>query len=184
MKRFALAAVTAVLLAAPAVADEIEETLEAALEAYRAGDIKAAKEEVDFAAQLMAQQKAAGLADFLPEPLAGWTMEVDDTQSVAAFGGGMMASASYSNGNDRIDIQLMADNQMVNAMAAMFGNVAMMGSLGTVKRINRQKVVITNDGELQTMINNRIMVQIMGDGDAAVKEEYFKAMDIDGLVAF
>ena len=54
--RLAATAVLAVCLVMPAQADEVEETIEAALEAYRAGDIKAAKEEIDFVGQLLGQR--------------------------------------------------------------------------------------------------------------------------------
>ena len=182
--RLAATAVLAAVLVLPAQADEIEETIEAALEAYRAGDIKAAKEEIDFVGQLLGQLKAEGLKGFLPDPMEGWTREENDTQNASAFGGGQMASARYSDGSDDLEIQLMADNQMVTAMAAMFGNAALMGAMGTVKRINRQKLVLTNDGEVQSLINNRIMVQITGSADADTKLAYFEALDMDGLKDF
>ena len=182
--RIATSIVLAACLVLPAQADEVEETMAAALEAYRAGDIKAAKEEIDFVSQLLGQLKAEGLKGFLPEPLEGWTREDNETQNVAAFGGGQMASATYSNGSDQLEIQLMADNQMVTAMATMFGNAAMMGAMGTVKRINRQKLVLTNDGEIQSLINNRILVQINGSADADTKLAFFEALDMDGLKDF
>jgi hypothetical protein len=100
------------------------------------------------------------------------------------FGGGMMASATYTRDNDTIEIQLMADNQMVTSMAMMFGNAAMMGSMGQVKRIKRQKVVITKQGEVQAMIDNRIFVQISGRSPIEDKEAYFAALDISGLKDF
>lgn len=169
----------------PVQADEIEESLILALEAYQAGDINAAKEEIDYAAQLIAQMKAAGLVDFLPDALPEWTRAMDEGGGqLATFGGGMSASATYTRGTDAVEIQLMAENQMVTAMAGMFGNAAMMGSLGKVKRIKRQKVVITRQGELQAMIDNRIYVQISGTAPVADKEAYFAALDIRGLQDF
>ena len=78
----------------------------------------------------------------------------------------------------------MADNQMVTSMAMMFGNTAMMGSMGQVKRIKRQKVVVTKRGELQAMIDNRIFVQISGSAPVEDKEAYFEALDMRGLQDF
>jgi hypothetical protein len=100
------------------------------------------------------------------------------------FGGGMSTSATYTRENDRITIQLMADNQMVTAMAGMFGNSAMLGTMGQVKRIKRQKVVITQRGELQAMINNRIFIQINGQAPIEEMEAFFAAIDIRGLKEF
>ena len=187
LRKFCCLAIVALMTAPlPALADDVEESIAAALEAYRAGDIKGAKEEIDFASQLLGQLKAEGLSAFLPAPLEGWDREDKEssTQSMAAFGGGQMAEARYSNGSDSVDIQLMADNQMVTAMGAMFSNVALMGSLGKVKRVNGEKIVITQQGEVQTLINGRIMVQISGSADADTKVAYFEALDIDGLKDF
>ena len=176
--RSALAALVIFGFSVPAQADEIEESLQMALEAYQAGDINAAKEEIDYAAQLITQMKAAGLSDFLPEALPDWTRaDGEQNQAVMGFGGGMSASAAYARGDDRIEIQIMADNQMVTSMAMMFGNAAMMGSLGQVKRIKRQKVVITKRGELQAMIDGRVFVQITGKSPIEDKEAYFAAFN-------
>ena len=49
-----MVAAVAIGLSMPAAADEIEDTIAAALEAYRAGDVKLAKEEIDFVQQLLA----------------------------------------------------------------------------------------------------------------------------------
>ncbi len=187
--RFLLAplAVALVLGAAPAVADEVEEALEFALEAYRSGDLTLAKEEIDFAAQLIAQKKAATLGDYLPEPLPGWTRRDDDGGGAAAFGG-MTASASYvteGEGNrQHVEVQIVANSQMVSTMAAMFSNPALMGSAGTLKRINRQKVMIDQQGQLQTVVDNRILIMVSGNARAEDKEAYFSAIDLRALQDF
>ena len=181
-----IAAIAALGLAGPVAADDFTDSVEAALEAYKDGDIKTAKEEIDFAAQVLAQMKADGLKAFLPEALDGWERKENDDNSgaMAAFGGGQMAAATYSRDGKRIQIQIMADNQMVTAMAGMFSNSAMMAAMGKVKRINRQKVVVTNEGEIQTLVDGRIMIQITGNGAVEDKEAYFKAIDVKALKDF
>ena len=179
-------AVAVAMAAAPAAADEVEAAMEAALEAYRAGDVSAAKQELDYASTLLAQQKAASLSGFLPEPLEGWTREDGDANAMPAglFGGGLMAGADYTDGNERLNIQLMADNQMVAGMGAMLTNPQMMGQMGKVQRVKRQMVVVTNEGEVQSMINNRILVQITGNAAPETKLAYFERIDIDALKDF
>ena len=49
----ALALGLAIPVPTPVTADEVEDSIGAALAAYRAGDVKKAKEELDFAAQLV-----------------------------------------------------------------------------------------------------------------------------------
>lgn len=170
----------------PVGADDFTDSVEAAMEAYKNGDIKTAKEEIDFAAQILAQMKADGLKAFLPDALDGWERkdDRDNSGAMAALGGGQMAAASYSKDGKRVKIQLMANNQMVNGLAAMFSNPAMMAAMGKVKRLNRQKVVITKQDEIQTLVDNRIMIQISGNADVEDKEAYFKAIDVKELKEF
>jgi len=186
MRKAALALAVVTVLAPPAAADEIEDALSAALEAYRAGDVKLAKEEADYAATLLAQQKAEGLSSFLPEGPAGCTRrpDRDETQSMTAFGGGMMASAAYDCPGGRAEIQLMADNQMVTAMAAMFANPSMLATQGKVSRVQRAMVVATHDGEVRSLIGGRILVQISGSAPTEEKMALFEALNIRSLRAF
>lgn len=181
--RTVMAALLAVGLATPALADDVEAALEAALEAYRAGDIGLAREEVDFASTLLGQMKADGLLAFLPEPMDGWTRETGDGgQSFAAFGGGAVADAVYRGGGQQVEVTLMADNQFVSSMAVMFSNPAMMGATGTLKRKGRQRYVVTHEGEVQALVDGRILVQISGSPGAT--EAYFDLIDLEALKDF
>lgn len=185
--RLAATVILALALALPARADDVEDSIDAALQAYRAGDIKSAKDELDFAAQLLGQRKAQELQSLLPGPLPGWERQdadEGDAQAMTALGGGQMAGASYTSGSDSVEIQIMADNQMVTAMGAMFSSAAMMGSMGTVKRIGGEKVVVTRDGEVQALVGGRFMVQITGSADTETKQAYFEAIDLEALKAF
>jgi len=190
--RFATPLTTALALsltfgpAAPALADDIEDSLKAALEAYQAGDVKTAKEEADFASQLLGQKKAEGLKEYLPDAMQGWERTDGDvnTAGMGAFGGGQMANAVYSKDGDRVEVQIMANNQMVAAMAPMFSNPMLMGAAGKVTRINRQKAIVTPEGEIQALIDGRILIQISGSAPVADKEAYFALIDIDALKEF
>ena len=191
--RSAYAALTALALAAvPAVAqdtgeagasDEVEVSLEAALEAYRDGDLELAVEEVEYARQLMAQQKMQQLSNFLPEPLDGWIKEEGEAGGMPGLGG-MMASATYVGPEDTVEIQFMADNQMVASMMMMFSNTAMIGQMGELMRIGRQKVIRTNDNELQAMLDNNVLISISGNAPVETKKAYFERIDIKALEDF
>jgi hypothetical protein len=186
LRALALALVVAVSPYPPALADEIEATLEAALEAYRAGDIDAAKEEADFAAALLAERKAAGLSDFLPKPFEGWSRTEGDAPAgaPAMFGGGLMASAVYSGPPGDIEMTLMADNPLVASMGAMFSSPQLMAMQGEVRRVGRQRYVVTADGEITALVGNRILVQLSGSAPEAEKIAYFEAVDFAGLSDF
>ncbi|MGY6554040.1 MAG: hypothetical protein ACXIUM_05915 [Wenzhouxiangella sp.] len=167
---------------ASARADEIADALRSALSAYESGDLAAAHEDASFAAQLLAQAKAASLMEFLPEPLDGWRRSDGESQAHAAmmFGGGMTAEASYSGpGGANVEIQLLANSPM----ASMFANPAVMGAMGQVRRINRVSFVVTNDGQVQGMVGN-VLVQVSGSAPEDLKIAHIENMDLRALANF
>ena len=173
-------------LSTPLRADEVEDAIAAGLEAYQAGDIALAREELDFAATLLSQMKADGLAAFLPAAPEGWTRAEGETQALGAalFGGGLTAEAIDARDGAAMTMRFMADNPMDAAMSGVFDSAVAMGAMGRVARINRQKVIVTPDGELQALVNRRVLVSISGDGSPDEKVALFAAIDIAGLREF
>lgn len=189
MRTILAAAAAMILLAAPAKADEIAETLRAALEAYEAGDVAVAREEAEYAVQLLAQAKAGGLGAFLPEAPAGWTREMGDasagTGMMAMFGGGVTASATYlSPTGEDAEVQLVADSPMIAAMAAMFSSPAAMGAMGRVQRIKRINFAVDGDGEIKGMVGGKVMITVSGSASEADKIALIEAMDLAALASF
>jgi len=99
----------------------------------------------------------------LPEPLDGWTREVNTeaTAAMGMFGGGTTATGEYSNGSERFEITMMADNPSMMSMASMLSNPQMMASMGEIIRIQRQSFV-NQDGELTGMVDGRVLIQASG----------------------
>lgn len=185
MMRQICAAAFVATLALPALADDITDTLDSARAAYDDGDIQYTIEELTYALQLLNDIKAGSLQAFLPEPLAGWSREFDDEMAAGMgfMGGGIGASAEYTNGGDRFTITLMADNPMVAAMGGMLANSAMLTASGAqIVRVGREKFV-DQDGQLSALIGNRVLVQAEGpDADAIVA--HLEAMDLRELGSF
>ena len=172
----------------PASADEIEDSINTALEAYQAGDIAAAKGELDYVSQLLAQKQAASLGNILPAPFDGWSQEMTGNEAAAGmamFGGGLGTGAEYRKDGSSVEIQVMADSPLMATMMALFNNPAMAGATGgQLKRVGGQKVIQTPDGELQAVVHNRFMISVTGSAEAADKEAYFQAIDFDALESF
>lgn len=183
MKRLCLAAAAALALSTLARADEITDTLQSALDAYQAGDIAFALQDLAYATQLLNALKAEGLATFLPPAPDGWTRTDNSEigQSLGFMGGGTAAEASYEGGGREVTLTLMADNPMVTAMAGMFGNATLMAQAGKVTRIGRISFV-DQGGEITGLVGNRVLVQAKGDTEAAF--ELLGAMDLRGLSEF
>ncbi len=174
------------LLPVPAFADDVEASLQAALDAYRAGDVAAAKEEAEFAATLLGQIKAQHLGAYLPEAPEGWTRQdaSDAAGSAQMYGGGLVSQATYVRGEEEVTIALASDSPMVAAMSAMFGNAAAMGAMGRVIRVQGERAVLTPGGEIQALVNGRILVTVSGDAPDETKRMWFEAIDLAALADF
>lgn len=162
MFRATFYALALVGMANPSLADEVNDTLSSALQAYEEGDIDYAIEELDYARQLLKAMTTQELTGFLPEAPEGWTREIADNDmsaGLAFLGGGVGAEADYSNGTDRFTLSIMADNPMVTGFAGMIANAAMLGI--KMHRVGREKFFV-NDGELIGLVDNRILVQADG----------------------
>lgn len=183
-KRFVAVIAGALALPVPGFADEISDTLQAALDAYNAGDVAFALEEIDFARQKMVAMQADVFQQFLPEPPDGWTREIDsDMQAgLAMMGGGMGAGATYMSADrsQNYTITMMADNAMVMSMGAMVTNAAAMGM--QLERVGRQRVAISDDQAL-ALVNNRILVTAEGR-DSDLLLDAMKSIDFAALSSF
>jgi hypothetical protein len=91
------AALAALLLPMPAQADDITDALNAAIEAYEAGEVQDALAETAYATQLLNDLQSEGLAASCP-PAPGWTREVSDEPATGLgfMGGGSAAEAEYT----------------------------------------------------------------------------------------
>lgn len=176
--------VTFSLTTVPAFADEIEDILQGALEAYRDGDAKLAKEEVEYALELLKSAEGKGLQALLPEPMDGWTMELTDDSQGFAMLGGAGASAEYSNtaGDKYFNVTIATSPQIAGTFGAMFGSIATMGAMGELIRIQREKFVIS-DGQIQGLVDKRIYVNFEGE-DIDAMRAHLESMDIKALKDF
>jgi len=179
-----LIATAVACLPAIASADEIEDALNAAMEAYKSGDVGYAIEELDFARGKLNLLKTDEFAQFLPDAPEGWTREVNTemSASLGLMGGGVGAEADYVNeatGED-YTITIMADNPMVTGMASIVANASLMGL--QVERIGRQKFAV-QDGQLVGLVANRFLIQVDGR-DVETMKAALAQMDFGALAAW
>jgi hypothetical protein len=184
MKKLLLSCALAAAVASPALADEFTDTVALALEAYEEGDIAGARDEMEYAVTLLQGIEGAGFQSLLPEPLDGWTREIDTDASagMAMMGGGSMAMARYSDGEQTLELTLISGGAMAASLGAMLGNTQTMAMMGKVTRIKR-KSFVNSDGDLQGMVGN-VIVQLSGSASQEVKIEYIKALDFKALKSY
>lgn len=182
MTRFTSLLAALALSATPVLADEVTDTLSSALQAYEEGDIDYAIEELDYAKGLLNAMKTQALEAFLPPAPDGWTLEVESDMgsALSMMGGGAGTQGDYSNGTDTFTITIMANNPMITAFGGMISNASVLGM--NVIRIGRQKV-LEEDGQLSTLVDNRILVQAEG-AETEVMLPVLETMDFAALADF
>lgn len=178
------------LISAPVLvwADDVENAIKEALDAYKNKDIAAAQESLDYAGQLLRQQKGGMLEKYLPAPLDGWKAE--DASSAAAgagfLGGGVTAERVYKKGDKRITVSMVTDSPMLQGVMMMFGNPMFATSDGgKMQRINGQKAIVKmqpsdSHGEIRMVINNTL-VTVEGRADETELKAYAEKINVKGL---
>ena len=175
----------AVAATTPAAADAFEDTLAAALEAYRGGDFDAARRQLDAAEGHLSEAKAAQLDRFLPAPFPGWRRQIGEPCQLSAVSlGGVVAQAAYTDGQQTISVKLVAGSALVSSMAAMRESFLNLSPSAQIERIAGRNVVIDESGSLQGLIDNRVVVEIEGQADLQTKKAYFAAIDAPALSAY
>jgi len=96
-----------------------------------------------------------------------------------------VARRIYEKDGAVVEIQYMADSPMAAQMGLMFTNPQIAAaSGGKLLRFGRQKAVMTGDGEIGCLVDNRILVQISGNASEDDKIAYGEAIDMRALKNF
>lgn len=133
--------------------------------------------------------RSSALARHLPAALDGWTREdatAEDAagaaMAMAMFGGGTTASATYRRGAEDVTVTLVDSPGMASGIGAMITGLA---GMGEGRPIRIQRVQFANaDGELQGVVDGKIMVTVSGSASLADKQAYVEAMDLGALGDF
>jgi|GEM_PF-4649892 len=183
MRSFLAALLLSATVSLPAHADEIEDILTGALEAYQAGDAKLAKEEVEYVLELLKDIEGDAMKALLPTPLDGWTMEMtDDAMGLSMFGGSGVSADYRNDAGDQFSVLIANSPQLVGTMGAMLANAATMSAMGEVVRINRERFVISDD-QIQGLVDKRVLIQFEGRPVEAMRA-HLETLDIDAIKDF
>lgn len=180
---FALPLLAALSLPGAARADEVTDALREALRAYEAGQLPAARSAMEEALQLLSQRSASTLGAALPPPLPGWRADEAQTQAGGiAILGGATASRRYENAQGQyVEIALATDNPLIAQLGLILTNPMLAGAMGRLIRIGDQRAVQTHDGEIQMLVDNRILVTVRGNASAEARLAYARAIDVTKL---
>lgn len=182
------------LVAGGSVADEVTDQIDAGRKAYNSGELRQAVQELQFAVAGIQQRLNERYVKLLPSPLAGW--KADEAESQGAGMAGILVGTAVTrryykeDTGENIEINLLADSPMLQAMIMMMSNPMLLQSEPGTKPYRHQghsgllKQDKPNDSwELSLIVANRILVQISGHAlkDKEPLELYLKAMDLPAI---
>ena len=180
----------------PACADEILDSINEAIEAYKEKEYAEAAESLDYAKQLIQQMRSENIMKFLPEALPGWESKTAETQSMGMLGGMSGVQKEYfkpGTGNQdrkRITINIMAESPMLQGMMVMFNPAYAGAQGGKLQKIKRNKAIVKYDpdsrsGEANVLVKKSYIVSIKGNSvDQKDLLDYAEAVDYKGLKDF
>jgi hypothetical protein len=177
----------------PACADEILDSINEAIEAYKEKEYAEAAESLDYAKQLILQLRSENIMKVLPEPLPGWESKTAQTQSMGMLGGMAGVQKEYfkpgtgDQGRKRITINIMAESPMMQGMMAMFNPAYAGAQGGKLQKIKRNKAIVkynpdSRSGEANVLVKKNYIVSIKGNSvDKKDLLDYAEAVDYKGL---
>lgn len=194
--RLGVAALGAALLWPMAVQaqDEVIEQIELGLELYQEEEYGAAITELEFAINDIRKLMSGRIGATFPDAPDGWTAgEVESAGGGAAAmlggAGGTMLQRQYreQDGNAQLEASLMIDNPMVQGMAAMFSNPALIAAQPNMERVRlgRESAIVKWEPdrsrvEATLLLDGRILMQVKGQNLASqdVAVELLSAWDL------
>jgi hypothetical protein len=173
-------------------ADDVTDSIDEAIKAYKANDFAAAAQSLDAAAQLVRQKRAELFKAVLPAAPSGWTAEDATSQSAAAamFGGGVSAERHYTKGDSSITVKLITDSPVMQGVMMMMGNPMFANADGgKLERIKGQKAIFKNkdgSGSVNVVVGGSMLVQIEGsqvkDADLRAFAEAIDYAKLSGML--
>jgi hypothetical protein len=150
--------------------DNVVAIIKEATRQYESGDYTGAASNLDYAAQLVRQQKSERMKALLPEPLSGWEGKEANAQALGAaiLGGGVTVSREYSKGSSNVSVEIVSDSPVLQSVLMMVNNPMFAGAGGgKLETVRGQRAILKYDsgkktGELYIVVASRFVVTIKG----------------------
>lgn len=188
---------------APAPADP-EKLIQRALDAYKGGKTQQAVDLLQEAISTIQKTRQKGLAGFLPQTLAGWTVGKADVQTVAMSANDdassmTTVSQSFTRVQDKLDVEVtLTDSKLLaeaqKAMAESYKDPALLQALAADGKTKIELIKVPNwTGWIKTekggkteliAFSGSIMLTLNAEkADAEAVKTVWNAIDLKGLAA-
>lgn len=147
-------------------ADDVTDSIDEAVKAYKADDYSTAAQSLDAAAQMVRQKRAELFKAVLPDAPSGWTAEEPTVSAAGAamLGGGVSAERRYTKGDSSVTVKIITDSPIMQGVMMMMGNPMFANADGgKLERIKGQKAIFKNkdgSGSVNVVVNGTLLLQI------------------------
>jgi hypothetical protein len=169
----------------PAHADDISDALQAATDAYAAGDLKGTSDQIGSASRALSSKKTDLIIALLPAAPDGWTRtpSEDFAAGMAMMGGGAGTEVQYAGPDASFTLTVMADNAMIGSMLGMFASPEMMAMMGKVVPVGSVEMIDQGESGLMGILGDRVMITASG-ASAEVMVPILATTDFEALGKF
>lgn len=189
----ALAAAVTLTFGGAASADEVTDQLNAAMQSYGKGDLRATLDTLNFTVAKIQEQIAAKALLLFPEPLPGWNADPAQSESAGfaqAIAGTNLSRRYFKDDGSEVNLHVTADSPLLPMLTMFLSSPFMMqadpdskpftlkGLRGMLKKDKGNDSV-----EITLMIGNRILVQAKGQGAGSEQaaQQYLQVMDMNAV---
>lgn len=159
--------------------------LDEAKTAVTSGEFAHARRAAEAAAKAIVVKEGEIVRGFLPAPFDGWTMSDGEVSSLGmlAVDAGLTVDRSYSGSDgQQVRIEILADSSVVEQMAAMYTDPAMLAASGAkTEIINGETAMIDpSSGQITVLLGTRTSVTLSGS-PADIVKSYAQNVNFAGL---
>lgn len=164
--------------------DLFESGLRQVMEDYRKGDDSAVTEKLRILLKMMEEKAAEKVGQTLPESVEGWkggSLKQDD---LGVVGGGVSISRTYVSGKKEVVAKAIKDSPLVKQLIPLIANEDLLKLTNRkTYRISGETGVMEGDRKLQLVVDGRILVELVGNGEAGEQDlvALARKLDLDGL---
>ncbi|GAA5128009.1 hypothetical protein JIN84_07845 [Luteolibacter yonseiensis] len=166
--------------AAPKPADPFEEGMRQAFTAYKKGDDEAVTAKLRELLKIMDAKGSAKVGATLPDMAGTWKGESLKNDDTSAIGGGASVSRTYVSGDKRVTARVVKDSPLVAQLLPIFVNDELLKISGRkIHKISGETAVMDGEDKLQIVLDQRIYVELVGEGGAGETELVSLAEKLD-----
>ena len=160
--------------------DWFEEGMRQAMADYKKGDHEAVTAKLRELLKMMEEKNAEKMGGLLPAAFDDWKGESLKNDDLSAFGGGVSLSRTYLKGERPITVKVIKDSPLVKQFLPLIANEELLKlSNRKTHRISGETAVMEGDRKLQLVVDQRILVELIGNDGVEEKDLVAMARRLD-----